>query len=114
VQIFVRTNAYEPGRANIVIYNWDLKDTVEVNVGHVLSLGARYEVRNAQDFFGPAVMTGAYDGLLLQLPMTGLRVAKPIGFESPPPPTGPEFNVFILLPQGSIPPKRPSNLGVLN
>ncbi len=95
VKVFVRPNAYEPGRANITVYNWDLRETVEVNIKTILPVGATYEVRNAQDYFGPPVAAGVYSGAAIRLPMTGLSVATPVGALSPPP-TGPEFNVFVL------------------
>jgi hypothetical protein len=63
----------------------------------VLKPGARYEVRNAQDFFAPPVLSGTYDGQPLRLPMYGLGVAQPIG-SSGLQPTGPGFNVFVLVP----------------
>jgi hypothetical protein len=93
----VRPNAWESGRANIAIYNWDLVSTVSVDVSAVLSVGQGFEVRNAQDFYGAPVLTGTYDGSALVLPMTGLSVATPVGWSAPPP-TGPEFNAFVLLP----------------
>ena len=114
VQVFVRTNAYEPGRAHIIVYNWDIKDAVEVDVSGVMAAGTTYEVRNAQDFFGAVVLTGKYDGQPLRLPMTGLSVAKPIGFDTAPSPTGPEFNVFMLLAQSGITLGPPRNLRAPN
>jgi hypothetical protein len=96
-QAFVRPNQYEPGRAHMVVYNWDLNSTVEVNVSGVLAIGASYEVRNAQDYFGAPVASGTYDGKPLRLPMTGLKVAAPAGYDITPGPTGPEFNVFVLI-----------------
>jgi hypothetical protein len=102
--VFVRPNAYEPGRANIVVFNWDLKSTVSVDVSNVLSPGTIYEIRNAQDFFAAPVLSGVYAGGTLSLPMTGLTVAAPIGGATPPP-TGPEFNAFVLLSfAGGTPP----------
>jgi hypothetical protein len=98
VKVFVRPNQYEPGRANIAVYNWDLRNTVDVDVSDVLKVGTHYEVRNVQDYFGSPVLTGTYDGRPLVLPMTGLKVAAPIGWDHTPPPTAPEFNVFVLLP----------------
>ena len=62
VKVFIRPNAYEAGRANIAIYNWDLQNTVSVNVSSVLSPGDGFEVRNAADFFGAPVLTGTYSG----------------------------------------------------
>ncbi len=97
VKVFIRPNAYEAKRANIAIYNWDLNTTVDVDVSGILSNGDGYEVRNAADFFGAPVLQGTYSGGSLTLPMTGLSVATPIGVAAPAP-TGPEFNVFVLLP----------------
>jgi hypothetical protein len=97
--IFVRPNRYEPGRANIVVYNWDGRDKVAVRVCPVLPAGTRFELRNAQDFFGPPVQSGVFDGGPLELPMKSLTVAGPIGGLKTPSATGPTFNVFVLLPQ---------------
>jgi hypothetical protein len=97
-KVFVRANRYEQGRANIVVYNWDKSDKVAVDVRSVLNVGTAYEVRNAEDFFSPPVLSGAFDGQPLQLPMTRLTVAKPMAALRTPPPTGPTFNVFVLLP----------------
>jgi hypothetical protein len=98
-KIFVRPNRYEPGRANIVVYNWDNSPKVAVDVRSVVGLGTAFEVRNAEDFFSPPVLIGTFDGQPLQLPMTGLTVAKPMAALRTPPPTGPTFNVFVLLPK---------------
>jgi S-layer homology domain len=95
VQVFVRPNAYELGRAHIVVYNWDLDPAVTVDLSSVLSPGASYVVRNAQNPFGAAVATGTYGGGPISLPMTGLTPAAPVG-ASLPPATGPEFQVFLL------------------
>ena len=97
----VRPNRYETGRANIVVYNWDNSAKVAVDVHSVLNVGAAYEVRNAQDFFAPPVLSGIFDGQPLQLPMAGLTVAKPMAALRTPPPTGATFNVFVLLPKTS-------------
>jgi hypothetical protein len=97
--VFVRTNRYEAGRANIVVYNWDNLDTVTADVSSVLTAGAAYEVRNAQDFFGPPVLSGVFEGQPLELPMRGLTVAAPNGPMLTARPTGPTFNVFVLLPR---------------
>jgi hypothetical protein len=98
-EIFVRPNRYEPGRANIVIYNWDNLKTVAVNVRDVMPTGSSYEVRNAQDFFSEPVLTGVFNGEPLQLPMNGLLTAIPMAPLQAPSATGPTFNVFVLLPR---------------
>jgi len=98
-RVFIRPNRYEPGRANLIVYNWNNLDTVPVDVSSVLTAGSAYEVRNAADFFAAPVLSGVFDGQPLSLPMTGLTVAAPNGPLLTPPPTGPAFNVFILLPR---------------
>jgi hypothetical protein len=98
-QVFVRTNRYDAGRANIIVYNWDNQANVSVDVSSFLPTGTPYEVRNAQDFFAPPVLSGVYGGQPLSLPMNGLTVAVPNGLMITPPPTGPTFNVFVLLPR---------------
>ncbi len=99
----MRPNQYEPGRANITIFNWDKVPTVGVSLKGILKAGTQYEVRNAQNFFGPAVLSGTYDGSsTLQLPMNGLAPATPVGRPAPPP-TGPEFQVFVVVPKPAAP-----------
>jgi hypothetical protein len=101
-RVFVRANKYEPGRANIIVYNWDGLSAVDVDVRGVLPVGAGYEVRNAQDFFAAPVASGTFDGRPLRLPMQGLTVAKPNGPFATPAPTGPQFNTFVLLPRTQV------------
>jgi hypothetical protein len=98
LKVFVRPNRYEKGRAHITIYNWEKLGTVAVDVSCVLPVGAHYEVRNAQDFYAAPVVSGVFDGQPLHLPMTGLTVAAPLGPFLAPAPTGPTFQVFVLLP----------------
>jgi hypothetical protein len=97
VEVFVRPNVYEQGRAHVIIYNWDLKDVVEADAGRVLPIGAKYEVRDAQNFFGPPVAIGTYDGKPLRLPLRGLKTAQLIGGTVRLETTAPEFAVFVLL-----------------
>lgn len=94
---FVRPNKYETGRANIVIYNWDRADTVPVNVSEVLSKGDRYEILDAENYFGAPVASGTYDGKPVAIKMTGLKAAAPVGnVPAPPVHTLPEFGAYIL------------------
>jgi hypothetical protein len=94
-KVFIRPNSYESGRAHIVVYNWDLDPTVEVDLSSVLSTGAVYSLTNAQNPFAAPVLSGTYTGNPISVPMTGLTPATPVGVAEPPA-TGPEFNVFIL------------------
>jgi hypothetical protein len=97
-QVFVRRNFYETNRANIVVFNWSGQDTAPVDLRGVLAEGTDFEVRNAQDFYGPAVIKGRFTGQPVPLPMTNLSMAQPIGLEGKAKPTGPEFNAFVVLP----------------
>jgi hypothetical protein len=96
MKVFVRPNAYEPGRANITVYNWPHQSTVDVDLSGAAYVGGAYEIRNAQDFYGTPVASGIFDGSLVTLPLSGLTVASPVGWPAPSV-TGPEFNVFVLL-----------------
>lgn len=95
--IIVEPNKYEPGRANIIIFNWQNLAAVSVDVSHVLPINTPYQIVNAQNFFGAPVLSGVYSGALLNLPMSGLTVAQPVGTNKPSS-SGPAFNVFVLLP----------------
>jgi len=103
--VVVNPNAYEPKRATIVVYNWSDSDEVSVDVGHVLSHGDAFVVRNAQDFFAPPVLTGTFTGQPLVLPTTNLTAAIPNGLANTNavPRTGKQFNVFVLIGTSSSP-----------
>ncbi len=98
-KVFIQPNLYETGRANIIVYNWENLSNVAVDLSSVLAAGAAYEVRNAEDFSAAPVLTGVFDGNPVILPMTGLAAAVPNGPMLAPAPTGPTFNVFVLLPR---------------
>lgn len=100
--VFVRPNKYEPGRGNICIYNWDMKDAVKADLSPVLKNGAAYEIRDVENFFGPAVATGVYNGTDVSIPMKGLIVATPKGdVPTPPTHTAPEFGAFVVVSKGT-------------
>jgi Right handed beta helix region len=99
VKIFVRPNKYDAGRANITIYNWDKVPAVDVDVHEAMTPGAHYELRQAQNFFGAPVLSGVYDGSPLHVPMAGSSPAAPVGWPVAPV-TGPDFQVFVLMPTG--------------
>jgi len=99
VKVFVRPNQYEPGRGHVVVYNWGRKPAVAVDLSGVLKSGQRYRIVSAQDYYGPAVLVGTFDGQAVQVPMKAYRAVPPIGRpDHKPPVTGPVFNVFVVLP----------------
>jgi hypothetical protein len=95
----VRPNQYEPGRANLVIYNWPRATHVSVDLSTAgLRPGDRFEVRDAQDFFGPVVLGGIHDGRPILVPMIGHTAERPVGnVPRVPSHTAPEFAAFVLI-----------------
>lgn len=96
-KIMVVPNEYEPGRIHIAVLNWEGLSSVSVDVSGLIDVGQSYEVRNAQNYYGPVVSSGTYGGGSLTLPCTGLSMATCIGHATPAY-TGPEWNVFIVVP----------------
>jgi hypothetical protein len=69
-----------------------------VDLSAVLHVGDRYVVQNVQDFYGTPVARGTYEGGRIDLPMAGIAPPAPVGRAfTPPPVTGPTFNVFVVL-----------------
>lgn len=97
---YVLGNAYEPNRANVVIYNWANTSTVAVDLSSAVSNGTPINIYNAQDFFGTPVYTGTYNGGTVSIPMTSLTAAAGIGFTELGP-TTPAFGTFIVREQGA-------------
>jgi hypothetical protein len=98
--VFVRANRHEAGRANVVVYNWSAADTVAVNLGAVLRPGQRFRIVSAQNFFGPAVLEGTFDGAHVRLPMLRTAPAQPVGMDDHAlPATEPRFGAFVVLPE---------------
>ncbi len=95
--VFVRPNPDEAGRGNVIVYNWARSATVNVDLSSVLQPGQAYEIRNAQNYFAAPVLSGTYNGGTVQLPMNGLTVATPYGYDFTPASVAPEFNVFVVI-----------------
>lgn len=102
--VFVRPNKYEPGRGHIVVYNWERKDEVAVDVSAVLKPGDAYVIFDAQNLFGEPVLEGVYNGELLTLPMNLTAVSEIPGelrhLQNVH--TDKEFNVFVILPPSAV------------
>ncbi len=102
VRVVVRPNKYEPGRANIIVYNWAGLPTASVDLAAVLQVGDSFEVRNVQNFYGAPAVTGRYSGGSITVPTAGITPVAPLGRAfTPAPVTGPEFNAFVVLRAGS-------------
>lgn len=95
--VFVRPSRYTKGRATVTVFNWRKDPWVAVDLSGAVPKGAAYEIRRAQDFYGPPVASGTYGGGTVRLPMRSAPSVQPVGWKRPPP-TTPEFDVFIVLP----------------
>jgi hypothetical protein len=95
-RVFVRPNLYEPGRANVIVYNWDGADEVAIELGSVLQPGVNFEVRNAMDYLGEPVITGTFDGRPIRVSLRALRVAQPTGTRATAIASSREFAVFVV------------------
>ncbi|HEU4642665.1 MAG TPA: right-handed parallel beta-helix repeat-containing protein, partial [Gemmatimonadaceae bacterium] len=97
-RVFVRPNRYEPGRANVVVYDWDGTSSVSVDLSNVLQPGDAYEIRNVQSWFAAPVAAGVYTGALVPFPMTPVVPPAPQGgWVVTPPLTEPRFGAFVVL-----------------
>ena len=98
VKVFVRPNAYEPGRGNVIVFNWDLKQFVSVDISSVgLRDGEPFEIRDAQNYFGSPIISATYDGRPIRVPMNLSQISTPVGnVERIPGHTAPEFAAFVI------------------
>jgi len=97
--VFCRPNRYEPGRAHVIVYNWASNKHVMLDLTAILKVGAKYKIAHAQDFFGRAVVAGTFDGHGVKVPLAPVKPAAPVGMAGAKlHPTGPKFNVFVILP----------------
>jgi hypothetical protein len=99
----VRPNAYQPGRANVIIYSFSGATSVTVNLSTAgLVNGQSYTIRNAQNYFGSPVVTGTYNSSqpTISVPLTGAAqtVATPNGLGFTPASTCPQFCPMVVVP----------------
>ncbi len=98
-KVFVRPNQYEKGRGHIAVYNWDRAAHVEVDLSAILSPGQNYRIASARNFRGAPIISGAYTGRPVMLPMAPVAPALPVGLpEAPLPVDAPQFEAFVVLP----------------
>lgn len=59
--VFLRTNLFEPGRANLIVYNWLSNNTVNVDLsGCGLTNGQMFKVRDVQNYYGTPALFSTY------------------------------------------------------
>jgi hypothetical protein len=107
-KVFIRPNRYEPGRAHVIVYNWDRLPEVEADLSTALKPGDGYQIVSAQDYFGAPLARGEFDGKPITLPMRRIPLARPVGMtDFVPPASRPEFDVFVVRPAEPPKPKHP-------
>lgn len=76
-KIFVRRNRYESKRAHIAVYNWENRDSVQIDLSALgFSNGDQYQIRNAYDYFGDPPIEGTYQGGMVTIDMRASRWSK--------------------------------------
>lgn len=101
--VIVRPNTYQPGRANVLIYSFSGATTASINLAlSGLVNGQGYTIRNAQNYYGPAVASGTFSSgnPNVVVPITGVAagVATPLGYSFTPAGTCPQFCPMIVVP----------------
>lgn len=94
--VYVMSNPYESGRANVVIYNWLTNDNISVDLSGVLHTGSRYEIRHVPNYGDAALRVDNYAGGAVSFPMTNLQVSVPTGMAVAPTNMAPMFGVFVV------------------
>jgi hypothetical protein len=110
LRAFVTPNEFDKGRANITVFNWDRLPEVTVDLSPIgLKNGDRYEIRNAQNYYGPVVRSGVFDGKPISISLLGLTAAEPMGKTTKSPPaTGRTFAALVFVNPQTAPPAAPS------
>lgn len=101
--VVVRPNAYESGRANVIIYNFSGSATATVNLANTgLINGQRFSIRNAQNYLGQPLISGTYSSqnpqVVVPLGGAALQVSTPNGYSFTPASTCPQFCPMVVTP----------------
>ncbi len=96
--VSVLANKYEKGRANVVIYNYLESNYQKIDVSHVLEKGSEYYIYDVQNIFDNPILTGTYDGSLLDLPMNLTKCQQPnVNLDVDLKHSSKEFAAFLIL-----------------
>lgn len=95
-RVFVRPNKYEYGRANIIVYNWGMQPTVDVDVSSMLRKGDHWQVHDVEDFYGRPVASGVFNGRPITIPIRTIQPPQAAGRPGTPPVTSPAFAVYVM------------------
>jgi hypothetical protein len=96
MDIVIRPNRFEAGRANVIVWNWDNASSADINPSGILNAGDKYTVHHVYDLFGAPVAAGTYSGGRITVPLRNYSSPIPIGMTAAPPSPGSRFGVFII------------------
>ncbi len=85
-KIFVRPNQYEPGRANVTIYNFENKAQVSLDLSSVLQSDDQFEIIDVQNYgANTPLLTATYNGqpINITLPDSSSPTIAPSGGPTP-------------------------------
>jgi hypothetical protein len=100
VTVITRRNKYDPLRSHVAVFNWGEATKVDFDLRQVgIRAGIGYEIRDAQNFFGPPVASGVSKGEPVSIPLNSTAVAPIHGplkhFTNQH--TAAEFNAFVVF-----------------
>ena len=102
-EVFVRPSQIDSDRANVVVYNWALDTSVDVDLSAVLEIGDSYEIRHAVEVNRAPIASGTFNGGLISVPMAAAIPPSPLNYDAQPPVgIGPEFGVFIVTNPNAV------------
>lgn len=110
-KVVVRPNLYEPGRAHILVHNWNGMNGLRVNLADAgLTPGTPYEIHSVLNLFSQPVAEGVFDGNPLSLRLNTTVDAVPaVGVPTQPNSSDRTFSVFVVIPKAaSTPPASPA------
>ena len=101
--VIVRPNSYQPGRANVIVYSFSGSPTATIDLSSTgLVNGQTFTIRNAQNYYGPAVAAGTFNAssptISVALSGAAAAVATPLGYSFTPATTCPQFCPMIVVP----------------
>jgi hypothetical protein len=101
IDIFIRPNEYESGRAHICVFNWDNLSSTKIYPEGILKQGQEYALYDVQNLSGDPLISGDFNGSSITVPLINGEAMQAVGGMKEPinkvKHTSPEFNVFLLV-----------------
>lgn len=99
LRVLLRPSPWQAGRAHVGVFNPQQLPVVPLDLSTLLKPGQQYRIVSARNFYGPDVVSGTYNGQPVQLAMTAVPPAAPVGMTREIlPAVEPAFGAFVVLP----------------